>query len=147
MPITAEHPSDHHNERPEEAQHDVGVGVEMHGAVYIVMGLAYAWIMVMAWIAFGWNVGVDLDLSFASLVIAVMIGLPLLVYTVARAHLKKSGLTWDEFFNSRVEIATGSLKGWQAGLEIAVIPVALAFGATLIGIVWLLTPSGGASSG
>lgn len=135
------------HEHPEEQQHDIGVGTEVHGAVYIVAGLAYAWIMFMAWVAFGRNAGAYLDLSFASLIIAVMMGLPLIVYAVARPHLKEQRPSWNDFFDAPVETATGEIVGWQAGIEIAIIPIVLAFGATLIGVVWMLTPAGGASSG
>jgi hypothetical protein len=77
----------------------------------------------------------------------MMMGLPMLAYLVSRSHLTKKLPAWDEFFNTRVETATGKMIGWQAAIEITVIPLALALGATLIGIVWMLTPAGGASGG
>lgn len=147
MPATSGQIERHVRELPEELQHDVGVGTEIHGAIFVVAGLAYIWLMTVAWVSFGLTGYADLDLSVASVIFVMIMTITLLVYVIARSHLTRKLPAWDEFFKGNVDTHTGPVPGWQAGLEIAMIPIVLAFSATLIGIVWMLTPSGGASPG
>ena len=45
--------------------------------------------------------------------------------------------TFREFLDSDVGTATGPISGREVLLEIAVMPVSLAFAATLIGVIWI----------
>lgn len=47
-------------------------------------------------------------------------------------------LQFSRFLGCRAEIATGSIRGRQAMIQILALPVSLAFGVTAIGLVWLL---------
>ena len=129
-------------ELPEDQEHEVSLGNEIHGSIYFVAGLAYIWFMLVAWFVFSANGGIDYNLAIATLIVTIFMGLALLSYTVARSHLHRRLPTWDEFVTSKIPVATGSLSGWEAGLQIMIIPLALGFAATALGLVFALTPSG-----
>ena len=46
--------------------------------------------------------------------------------------------TFHEFLHRRVNTRMGPMSGREALIEIAFLPVALAIGATIIGIVWVV---------
>jgi len=43
-----------------------------------------------------------------------------------------------QFLKSNIRIGRGTMSGREVLLEIALIPVALAFGATLVGLAWVI---------
>ncbi|MGH6826747.1 MAG: hypothetical protein ACREC7_13730, partial [Methyloceanibacter sp.] len=45
--------------------------------------------------------------------------------------------TFREFLESEVGTNTGPMRGREVLIEIAMIPVSLAFAATLIGVIWI----------
>jgi hypothetical protein len=45
--------------------------------------------------------------------------------------------SFREFLDSEVGTDTGPMRGREVLLEIAVIPISLAFAATLIGVIWI----------
>jgi hypothetical protein len=47
-------------------------------------------------------------------------------------------MSFREFLSSDVGIGSGTMSGRDVLLEVALIPVALAFAATLIGLAWVL---------
>lgn len=47
-------------------------------------------------------------------------------------------LQFARFLGCRAEIATGTIRGRQAMIQILALPVSLAFGVTVIGLIWLL---------
>jgi hypothetical protein len=46
--------------------------------------------------------------------------------------------SFREFLKSNIRIGRGTMSGREVLFEIALIPVALAFGATLIGLAWVI---------
>ena len=136
---TTSHQSQIRPDLPEEQEHEVSLGTEVHGAVYVIAGAAYLWMLLIAWIAFSSPTGADLDLGFVTVIFAVFMGLAVLAYSVAHSHLHKRLPAWDEFVSSRISIATGAVQGWEMGVQIMIIPIALALAATALGIVYALT--------
>ena len=124
---------------PEDQEHEVSLGTEVHGAVFLIAGLAYGWVLLVAWFAFGQNNAVHLDLSIVTVIFAVFMGVAGLAYGVAHTHLHKKLPSWDEFVWSKISVATGAISGWEAGLQIMIIPMALAVAATIFGIIYAFT--------
>jgi hypothetical protein len=108
-------------------------GDEFPAAVYRSIVIAFGWMMLAAWLAFGGATGTNLDLAIATVLFVVFLGLPITMYRTARNRLQRQRTIPKEFLSSRVDVATGSLSGREAWLEVILIPVALALAATLIG--------------
>lgn len=111
-------------------------GGELPRAVYRSVAAAFAWMILTAWIAFGIGREADFALAAASVLIFIFLALPLLIYITASHHTAAKQETLNHFLHSEVDTATGPLPGKDVWIEIAVIPVALALAATLLGIVY-----------
>lgn len=112
-------------------------GSEFPVALYITVLAAFAWVVIASWLAFGRDNGVDLDLAIASVLGLVFFALPIILCRVAAARSNKPREAQNHFFSSRVETATGSLTGGEAWLQVLLIPLALAFAATVIGVAFM----------
>jgi uncharacterized membrane protein YtjA (UPF0391 family) len=115
------------------SNYDSMPGDEFPTAVYRSVVIAFAWMMIAAWLAFGGASGTDLDLAIATVLFVVFLALPIIMYRTARNRLQRQRTVLKEFISSRVDIATGTLSGREAWLEVLLIPIALALAATLIG--------------
>lgn len=115
-------------------------GGEFPRAVYRSVAAAFAWMILTAWIAFGSGREPDFTLAFASLIMIVGFALPLLIRVTARHHIaaEQEQEPLRTFLSTDVDIATGWISGRDAWIEVAIIPVALALAATLIGLVYVL---------
>ena len=102
-------------------------GDEFPNAIYRTVVFAFAWMMLAAWLAFGGTAGTDLDLAIATVLFAVFLGIPLILYRTARSRMQRSDQNSKRFLESRVDIATGTISGTEAWLALA---------ATLIGGVF-----------
>jgi hypothetical protein len=107
--------------------------------IKIAMG-AVLWFVAIAWIAFAGSGGVDLDLTVATLFFAIFFTLFLLLASHSlgdpRWPVKQTSLR--EFLNANVGTASGVERGRDVLIEIALVPVTVAFAATLIGLDWLI---------
>ena len=108
--------------------------------VKIAIG-AVLWFLAVTWFAFAGGGGVDLDLTVVTLFFAIFFTLFLLTRDVQR-RATRAGRPADtslrEFLTSKVGLATGEESGRDVLIEIALVPVALAFAATLIGLAWVI---------
>lgn len=111
------------------------LGGELPAGVYLSVIAAYAWMALMAWVAFGGGREIDLELAVMTLIFIMLFGLPLIAFRTAHARLHAPWPRLDHFLSSSVDTATGRLTAAQAWVQILVIPVSLAFAATLIGAV------------
>ena len=84
--------------------------------IKIAVGAA-VWFVVTSWLAFAWDSEVDYLLVIVTLFF---------------------GTSFREFLKSNIRIGRGTMSGREVLFEIALIPVALAFGATLIGLAWVI---------
>jgi hypothetical protein len=114
-------------------------GGELPRAVYETVLAAFAWMLLAAWIAFGTAREADFTLAFASLVFFVFFAILAFLSVTVRHHMRASEETVSHFLHADVDTATGPMSGRAAWIEIAVIPVALALAATLIGMVHVFT--------
>jgi hypothetical protein len=114
-------------------------GGELPRAVYETVLAAFAWMLLAAWIAFGTAREADFTLAFASLLFFVFFAILAFLSVTVRHHMRASEETVSHFLHADVDTATGPMSGRAAWIEIAVIPVALALAATLIGMVHVFT--------
>ena len=113
-------------------------GDEFPATIYRSIVIAFAWMMVAAWLAFGGTSGTNLDLAVATVLFAVFLALPIIMHRTAANRVgHKPQLAGKRFWSSQVDIATGTLSGREAWLEVLMIPIALALAATLIGGVYV----------
>jgi len=113
------------------------LGEEFPPAVYESVIIAFAWMLAAAWLAFGGLVGTDLDLIVVTVLCTIFLTLPIVMYRTNAVPSQMRQLDLKHFLSSRFETATGSLPAGEAWLQVALIPVALAAAATLIGVVYL----------
>ena len=114
-------------------------GDEFPPAVYRSVVIAFGWMMLSAWLAFGGTTGTDLDLAVATVLCAVFLALPILMHRSASSRLDRSSQGVGLFLASRVDTWTGLIPGREAWLQVILIPAGLALAATLIGGVFVLT--------
>jgi hypothetical protein len=107
--------------------------------VKIAIG-AVIWFLAVTWLAFAGRGGVDWDLTVVSLFFAIFFTLFLLLasFSAADPRWPTRRTSLREFMTSRVGLATGEESGRDVLIEIALVPVALAFAATLIGLAWVI---------
>jgi hypothetical protein len=111
-------------------------GAEFHRAIYRSVVIAFAWIMMASWLAFGGRSGTNLDLAVASLLFTVILSLPIIICKMAAARGRRQGVQLQRFLAGRVDTATGELSGGEAWVQVLLIPLALAFAAVAIGAVY-----------
>ena len=114
-------------------------GDEFPPAVYQSVAIAFGWMMLSAWLAFGGTTGTDLDLAVATVLCAVFLALPIVMHRSASSRLDRSSQSVGQFLVSRVDTWTGLISGPEAWLQVILIPAGLALAATLIGGVFVLT--------
>jgi hypothetical protein len=107
--------------------------------VKIAIG-AVIWFLAVTWLAFAGHSGVDWDLTVVSLFFVIFFTLFLLLasFSVADPRWPTRNTSLREFMTSKVGLATGEESGRDVLIEIALVPVALAFAATLIGLAWVI---------
>jgi hypothetical protein len=112
----------------------------MHPVVIEISLAAAIWFLVVTWISFAWGGEIDYLLVIVTLFFGMFFGLfPLTAsYTVhdSRWSVRETG--FRDFLKSDVGIGSGTMRGRDALIEAALIPVALAFAAVLIGLAWLI---------
>jgi hypothetical protein len=103
----------------------------------IAIGAAL-WFILMAWLDFARGGEIDYLLVIVTLFFAMFFTLFLLTASYSehdqRWPLRDTSLR--EFLRSKISTATGTMRGRDALIEIALVPVSLAFAATVIGLVW-----------
>jgi hypothetical protein len=119
---------------PRPAGQPVEAGV--HPIVVKIAIAAALWFLVVTWLAFAGRGGVDWDLTVVTLFFAMFftLFLSLASFSMADPRWPTRSMSLREFMTSRVGLATGEESGRDVLIEIALVPVALAFGATLIGL-------------
>jgi len=112
----------------------------VHPIVVKVAIGAVLWFLAVVWIAFAAKGGVDLDLTVVPLFFAIFFTLFLLLasYCVGDPRWPARQTSLREFLHSNVGLATGEESGRDVLIEIALVPVTLAFAATVIGLAWMI---------
>jgi hypothetical protein len=81
-----------------------------------------------------------LDLAIVTLFCAIFVSLFLLVasFTKGDSRWPTRRTSLRAFLDSDVAIGSGTMRGRDVLIEIALVPIVLAFAATLIGLAWMI---------
>ena len=94
-PMTSHSPHEGGDEPPRSG-YGLIPGAELPGAVYIAALLAYVWMLGAAWLAFGSNDELDLNLGIATVLTIVIFALPALIVRTATTRAPNaSAPTWS----------------------------------------------------
>jgi ABC-type amino acid transport system permease subunit len=112
----------------------------VHPVVLELVLAAVLWFLAIVWIAFAKGVETDLALVIVTLFFAFFTGLFLFLASYGRRDPRWSlpKTNFREFLSGTVSTATGNMRGCDVLIEIAIMPLALALAATLIGIAWMV---------
>jgi hypothetical protein len=102
---------------------------------------AAVWFIAVIWFSFSGGGGdIGLPLAIVTLFFVIFFGLFLLTasYTWGDSRWRLPQMSFREFLRSKVGTETGTMSGREVLIEIALIPTALAFAATVIGLVWVV---------
>jgi hypothetical protein len=126
------------DQAPKPAGEPVEAGV--HPILVKIAIAAVLWFLAVTWLAFAGSGGVDIDLTIVTLFFAIFFTLFLLLasFSVADPRWPTRNTSVREFLTSKVGLATGTESGRDVLIEIALVPVVLAFAATLIGLAWVI---------
>ncbi|WP_409560045.1 hypothetical protein [Hyphomicrobium sp. MC8b] len=109
----------------------------------VVIGLAScAWFLVLSWTCFGaFDLRTGLAVAIVTIISAMYLGgITLGAYnsnSAANDRAAGQRRSFRQFLHGRVDIATGLVSGREAMLQIALLPVSLAVGATAMALIWL----------
>lgn len=103
----------------------------------IAVGAAL-WFIVMAWLDFARGGEIDYLLVIVTLFFVLFFALFLLTasYSLHDPRWPLRDTSFREFLRAKVGTATGTMRGRDVLIEIALVPVSLAFAATVIRLVW-----------
>ena len=112
----------------------------VHPVVAKIAIAAAVWFLVVIWLSFASNGEIDYLLAIVTLFFAIFFTLFLFTasYSMHDPRWPARDTSFREFLGSRVGIGGGTMRGRDVLIEIALIPVALAFAATLIGLAWVI---------
>jgi hypothetical protein len=112
----------------------------VHPAAIITIIGAALWFIAVTWLAFAHGRETDYLLVIVTLFFGAFFALFLLTATYNRgdARWPVKRTSFREFLDGTVGTATGDQRGRDVFIEIATLPIALALGATLIGLAWMI---------
>lgn len=101
---------------------------------------ASVWFLLVTWFSFAWGGEIDFLLRIVILFFAFFFLLFLFTasYTLKDPRWPVRETSLREFLESEVGVGSGTMSGRDVLIEVALIPVALALAATLIGITWIV---------
>jgi hypothetical protein len=125
---------------PTASRQVTGQATGIHPVVFEIAIGAVLWFLAVVWIAFAGNGGVNLDLAIVTLFCAIFVSLFLLVASLTEGDSRwpTRQTSFSEFLDSDVAIGGETMRGRDVLIEIALVPVVLAFAATLIGLAWMI---------
>ena len=120
--------------RDSQAATETGV----HTAVAEIAIGAALWFIVMSWLDFAHGGEIDYLLVIVTLFFVMFFTLFLLTasYSLHDPRWPLRDTSFREFLRAKVGTATGTMRGRDVLIEIALVPVSLALAATVIGLVW-----------
>ena len=122
------------------SKYATGQATGIHPIAFKIAIGAVLWFLAVTWIAFAGRGGVNLDLAIVTLFCAIFVSLFLLVasFTKGDSRWPTRRTSLRAFLDSDVAIGSGSMRGRDVLIEIALVPIVLAFAATLIGLAWMI---------
>jgi len=101
---------------------------DIHAGVFVLMLLAWFWLLVAFWLTFGWELEGGFMVAVSTVYMAMFFGVPLAMIKVAKAHTphQPDRRSFGDFLRAYVQTATGRMEGWEAAIQILLVPVGLA---------------------
>ena len=117
---------------------------EIHLAVFKIALSAVAWFLTVAWLDFAGGTEVDLVLSVVTALFVMFFTLFLVLASmiVKDRRWRQPKTSFAKFLEDDVPIKSYTMKGRDVLIQIASLPVTLAAGGTLIGLIWSIVRSG-----
>jgi hypothetical protein len=97
---------------------------------------AALWFIAVVWVAFA--AGPEIDYLLVIVTLFFTLFLLTASYSVKDPRWPSRTMRLREFLRSKVAIGSSTMSGRDVLIETALIPVALAFAATLIGLAWVI---------
>ena len=118
--------------------------VDLHAGVYAVAAVAWVWLFAAFWIAFGSEAEGAFMLGIDMVFLAAFFGTPWALKRIADNFNARQTPpivpdvpqeTLGEFLDGDFETLTGATSGWSALVQIAIVPVGLAFFMSCIAVI------------
>lgn len=110
----------------------------VHPVVFGISLGATIWFLIVSWLYFAWDGHVDLDLAVMSgyFIIFFTVFLVMAIGIIQDPRWLQQRVSFRDFLRSKVPTSTGEMSGWDVLIGITLIPVSLAFAASIIGLAW-----------
>jgi hypothetical protein len=111
----------------------------VHPMVIKIALSAIAWFLAVTWISFAGTFGADIALTMVAGSFLMFLTLFLLSFSmvVGDRRWQQRKTSFSEFLKADVAIDSYTMRGRDVLINIVLLPVTLAVGGTLIGLVWL----------
>lgn len=119
--------------------HNLPIATQLPLGVQAVAVIGYAAIFVILWITFGSDRGSAFMVGVSTFFALVFFGVPYLMDRVAQKHGQQTVPTLKEFLAGDFDTWTGRISGWEALIQVALVPVALAFGSLALATIIILS--------
>jgi hypothetical protein len=128
-----------------------GISDHLHPRIYMVAAGLLVWFVIAAWLLFGNSGYIALALAMISVLVLMAIAIPLTLWrtnrTARRSNVslpatQQGSEALDTWLRGRFATSTDLERGSRAAIEILLPLAAVAFGITVLGIVFELTRAG-----
>ena len=115
---------------------------ELHPRIYAIAAGLLAWFALMAWVFFDRNGYIGLSLTFVTLLFIVATVLPWLLSLVWKHHTPdeqhSQPVSLHDWSDGEFEVWGAKLRGTHAAIDALLPLIAVSFGMTAIGIVFVI---------
>lgn len=130
-----------HGHLPDRS-HNLPVATVLPVAAPALAVAGYVGILASFWLSFAGDVSAALSITISTVYGAVFFGIPyFMLRTAARHGASSERPTLAEFVRGNFDTIYGRVSGSSAFVQVAIIPVSLAFGSLAIGLVYVFTLS------
>ena len=129
--------------RQDHVASNVHVHDQLHPKVYGAAVGFVAWFALMAWVLFDRSNDISLSLGFVTLLFVVAVGLPWILSRLWRRHRMSNGpphgsISLRDWTAGDFVVWGAQLHGWHAAVDVLLPLMAVSFGLTAIGIVFVI---------
>jgi len=101
---------------------------DLHVGVFVLMLAAWAWLFAVLWLTFGTQLEGGFMVGISTGYVLMYFAVPAAMIKTAKKHTPHlpDRRGFGDFLRGHIQIATGSMKGWEATVQILLVPVGLA---------------------
>ncbi|MBS0233672.1 MAG: hypothetical protein JSR99_09315 [Proteobacteria bacterium] len=121
------------------AQPAAAFDYSVHPAPILIALGCCAWFLLLSWTCFApFDREAGLAIAVVTAIFAMYLGgMTLGAFNAAGQQSARRQRSFHQFLRGRVDIATGFISGREAMVQIVMLPVSLAFGATAMALIWV----------